>query len=53
MKKIFKVESLPKNFALPYYAGEDKYYNGMELNVLYMLHCGLFKKTTTAATPER
>ena len=53
MKKIFKVESLPKKFALPYCAGEDKYYDGTELNILYMLHCGLFKKATTAASNTR
>ena len=39
---------------LPYRAGADKCYKGIELNIasLNMLHSGLFKETTTAATPE-
>ena len=39
---------------LPYRAGADECYNGIELYIasLNMLHSRLFKETTTAATPE-
>ena len=37
---------------LPYRAGADECYNGIELYIasLNMLQCGPFKETTTAAT---
>ena len=39
---------------LPYRAGADECYNGIELYIasLNMLHGRLFKEATTAATPE-
>ena len=39
---------------LPYHAGADECYNGIELYItsLNMLQSRLFKEKTTAATPE-